>query len=45
MSVVMSIVLLVPDWRQQVGRWDRFHYIRVGVIVAAFVLLVVAGVA
>ncbi|MHB9854121.1 anthrone oxygenase family protein [Streptomyces krungchingensis] len=29
------------DWRQQVGRWDRFHYVRVAVIVAAFVLLVV----
>ena len=33
------------DWKWQVSRWDRFHYIRVGVIVAAFVLLVVAGVA
>ncbi|MFJ9419229.1 anthrone oxygenase family protein [Streptomyces sp. NPDC101227] len=30
------------DWKQQVGRWDRFHYVRVGVIVAAFVLLVTA---
>ncbi|MBO0851311.1 MAG: DUF1772 domain-containing protein [Pseudonocardia sp.] len=30
------------DWKQQIGRWDRFHYVRVGVIVAAFVLLVVA---
>ncbi|MEU7058135.1 DUF1772 domain-containing protein [Streptomyces sp. NPDC046197] len=29
------------DWRQQVGRWDRFHYVRVGLIVTAFVLLVV----
>ncbi len=36
----------VPDdWRAQVGRWNRFHYVRVGIIVAAFVLLVVAGVA
>lgn len=34
-----------PDWRQQVGRWDRFHYVRVGSIVVAFVLFVVAGVA
>ncbi|MBV6696939.1 DUF1772 domain-containing protein [Kitasatospora aureofaciens] len=30
------------DWRQQLGRWDRFHYVRVAVIVTAFVLLVVA---
>lgn len=33
------------DWRQQVGRWNRYHYVRVSVIVAAFVLLVVAGIA
>src|SRR5690625_2898392 len=33
------------DWRDQVGRWDRFHYLRVGVIVTAFALLVVAAVA
>ncbi|WP_309572608.1 anthrone oxygenase family protein [Deinococcus sp.] len=32
------------DWRLQVGKWDRLHYIRVGVIVAALVLLVVAAV-
>lgn len=32
------------DWRRQVGRWDRFHVVRVGIIVAAFVLLVWAGV-
>jgi uncharacterized membrane protein len=31
-----------PDWREQVHRWDRLHYVRVAVIVAAFVLLVVA---
>jgi uncharacterized membrane protein len=30
------------DWREQVHRWNRFHYLRVAVIVAAFVLLVVA---
>ncbi|BBJ45326.1 membrane protein [Streptomyces antimycoticus] len=30
------------DWKQQVGRWDRFHYVRVGVIVLAFTLLAVA---
>jgi uncharacterized membrane protein len=36
----------VPDdWREQVGRWNRFHYGRVAIIVAAFVLLVVASVA
>jgi uncharacterized membrane protein len=30
------------DWKQQMGRWDRFHYVRVAVIVAAFALLVAA---
>ncbi|MFF4507499.1 anthrone oxygenase family protein [Streptomyces sp. NPDC001401] len=30
------------DWKQQLGRWDRFHYVRVGVIVLAFVLFAVA---
>jgi uncharacterized membrane protein len=30
------------DWKQQVERWDRFHYVRVAVIVAAFALLVTA---
>ncbi|WP_060883103.1 DUF1772 domain-containing protein [Streptomyces caniscabiei] len=30
------------DWKQQATRWDRFHYARVAVIVAAFVLLVAA---
>ncbi|GAA2807916.1 DUF1772 domain-containing protein [Kitasatospora sp. CM 4170] len=30
------------DWRQQLGRWDRLHYLRVAVIVTAFALLVVA---
>ena len=33
------------DWRQQVGRWEGFHYVRVGLIVAAFALLVLAAVA
>jgi uncharacterized membrane protein len=32
------------NWREQVNPWDRFHYIRVGIIVVAFVLLVAAGV-
>jgi uncharacterized membrane protein len=36
----------VPDdWREQVGRWNRFHYARVGIIIAAFILLVVASIA
>ena len=30
------------DWKQQVGRWDRFHYVRVGIIVLAFALLAAA---
>ncbi|MCX5200333.1 DUF1772 domain-containing protein [Streptomyces sp. NBC_00237] len=30
------------DWKQQMNRWDRFHYVRVAVIIAAFTLLVVA---
>ena len=31
------------DWREQQERWDRLHYVRVAVIVAAFVLTVVAA--
>ncbi|WP_329203388.1 MULTISPECIES: DUF1772 domain-containing protein [unclassified Streptomyces] len=30
------------DWKQQVNRWDRFHYVRVAVIVLAFTLFTVA---
>ncbi|MFZ3566174.1 anthrone oxygenase family protein [Streptomyces sp. BH097] len=30
------------DWKQQMNRWDRWHYGRVAVIVAAFALLVAA---
>ena len=30
------------DWKQQLHRWERFHYARVAVIVAAFTLLVTA---
>jgi uncharacterized membrane protein len=30
------------DWKQQMNRWDRFHYVRVAVIIAAFALLVTA---
>jgi uncharacterized membrane protein len=31
------------DWREQQQRWDRLHYARVAIIVAAFVLTLVAG--
>lgn len=30
------------DWKQQSRRWERLHYVRVAVIIAAFTLLVVA---
>jgi uncharacterized membrane protein len=30
------------DWKEQMNRWDRFHYVRVAVIIAAFALLVSA---
>jgi uncharacterized membrane protein len=30
------------DWKEQLQRWDRFHYVRVAVIIAAFALLVTA---
>lgn len=30
------------DWKQQVEQWDRYHCVRVGVIVLAFVLSTVA---
>lgn len=30
------------DWKQQMRRWDRYHYARVTVIIAAFALLVTA---
>ncbi|SEB64207.1 DUF1772 domain-containing protein [Streptomyces sp. TLI_105] len=30
------------DWKQQMNRWDRFHYVRVAVIIAAFTLLATA---
>jgi hypothetical protein len=31
------------DWREQQQRWDRLHYGRVAIIVAAFVLIAVAA--
>ncbi|MFE7530514.1 anthrone oxygenase family protein [Kitasatospora sp. NPDC057542] len=30
------------DWKEQSNRWDRWHYVRVAVIIAAFTLLVAA---
>ncbi|MEU9706594.1 DUF1772 domain-containing protein [Streptomyces sp. NPDC047981] len=30
------------DWKEQKNRWDRYHYVRVGVIVAAFAFLAAA---
>jgi hypothetical protein len=33
------------DWRVQHQRWDRLHYARMAIIVAAFVLTLVAGTA
>jgi len=30
------------DWKQQLNRWDRYHYVRVAVLVAAFAALVAA---
>ncbi len=30
------------DWKEQMNRWDRFHDVRVAVIIAAFALLVAA---
>ncbi|MFD8814195.1 anthrone oxygenase family protein [Streptomyces sp. NPDC059627] len=33
---------LPEDWKEQMNRWDRFHYVRVAVIIAAFTLLAAA---
>ncbi|WP_043837668.1 anthrone oxygenase family protein [Amycolatopsis sp. VC5-11] len=30
------------DWKEQMSRWDRYHYARVAIIIAAFALLVAA---
>jgi uncharacterized membrane protein len=30
------------DWKEQASRWDRFHYVRVAVLIAAFALLAAA---
>lgn len=30
------------DWKEQLHRWNRYHYVRVAVIVATFILPVTA---
>ncbi|QRP42881.1 DUF1772 domain-containing protein [Amycolatopsis sp. FDAARGOS 1241] len=30
------------DWKEQMNHWDRFHYVRVAVIIGAFALLAAA---
>lgn len=30
------------DWKQQLNHWNRFHYVRVAIIIAAFALLAAA---
>ncbi|WP_370932462.1 anthrone oxygenase family protein [Amycolatopsis sp. cg13] len=30
------------DWKEQMNRWDRYHYVRVAVIIGAFAVLVAA---
>ncbi|MFC1419357.1 anthrone oxygenase family protein [Streptacidiphilus cavernicola] len=30
------------DWKEQTNRWDRYHYVRVAVLIAAFALLAAA---
>ncbi|MET9260885.1 DUF1772 domain-containing protein [Amycolatopsis sp. NPDC004079] len=30
------------DWKEQMNRWDRYHYARVAVIIGAFAVLVAA---
>lgn len=32
----------LEDRKEQMNRWDRFHHVRVAVIIAAFALLVAA---
>ncbi|NMO02117.1 DUF1772 domain-containing protein [Gordonia sp. TBRC 11910] len=31
------------DWKEQMQRWDRYHYVRVAVLIAAFALLAAAA--
>ncbi|MFE4056371.1 anthrone oxygenase family protein [Streptomyces sp. NPDC059096] len=30
------------DWKEQMNRWDRYHYVRVAILIAAFALLAAA---
>ena len=30
------------DWKEQLNRWNRYHYVRVAVLIAAFAVLVAA---
>lgn len=30
------------DWKEQMNRWDRYHYARVAILIAAFASLVTA---
>ncbi|HJQ48685.1 MAG TPA: DUF1772 domain-containing protein [Amycolatopsis sp.] len=30
------------DWKEQMNRWNRYHYVRVAIIIAAFALLAAA---
>ncbi|KOV59628.1 DUF1772 domain-containing protein [Streptomyces sp. MMG1121] len=30
------------DWKEQMNHWDRYHYVRVAVLIAAFTLLAAA---
>jgi uncharacterized membrane protein len=30
------------DWKEQMNRWDRYHYVRVALIIAAFAVLAAA---
>lgn len=30
------------DWKRQMNRWDRYHYVRVAILIAAFALLAAA---
>ncbi|TGN76729.1 DUF1772 domain-containing protein [Streptomyces bauhiniae] len=33
---------LPEDWKEQAARWDRYHYVRVGILIGAFALLAAA---
>jgi hypothetical protein len=42
-SATWTADLHPADWREQQQRWNRLHYVRVAIIVAGFVLTLVAG--